>query len=208
VGQSQSAAGARALRASRARRAGPPQRAGAVRARPARRGRPRVSRAGALRHAQRVAVVVRLQHVPAARRLGPGELRPRLPGAARAGDAGRSQDSRDQERHVHRAELRPQDDPHRRHALRRRTEEGDLHDAQLSAPRPGRVADALLGESGRERRRGPVLRPLRHRQDDALGRSRARPDRRRRARLVRSGRVQFRGRLLRQGHPAVARRRA
>ena len=45
-----------------------------------------------------------------------------------------------------------------------------------------------------------------HGQDDALGRSRAAPDRRRRARLGRRGRLQLRGRLLREGDPALRRR--
>ena len=60
---------------------------------------------------------------------------------------------------------------------------------------------ANVGPCGR---RGAVLRPLRHRQDDAVGRSQAHADRRRRARLGPAGRVQFRGRLLRQVHQALA----
>ena len=55
---------------------------------------------------------------------------------------------------------------------------------------------------------GAVLRPVGHRQDDALGRPDAPADRRRRARLERQRRLQLRGRLLRQGDPPVARRRA
>ena len=61
---------------------------------------------------------------------------------------------------------------------------------------------------GRGGRCGAVLRALRHRQDDAFGRSERRPDRRRRARLERQRRVQFRGRLLCQVHPALAGERA
>ena len=57
---------------------------------------------------------------------------------------------------------------------------------------------------GRGGRRGAVLRAFGHRQDHAFGRSRAPPDRRRRARLERPRRLQFRGRLLRQVHPALA----
>ena len=60
---------------------------------------------------------------------------------------------------------------------------------------------------GQERRRA-LLRPVGHRQDDALGRPRADADRRRRARLGRRRRLQHRGRLLRQGDPALARGRA
>ena len=57
--------------------------------------------------------------------------------------------------------------------------------AELPAAAAGRPADALLGERRPRRRRGAVLRPVGHRQDDALDRSRAPADRRRRARLER-----------------------
>ena len=60
---------------------------------------------------------------------------------------------------------------------------------------------ANVGDDGRRR---DLLRPLRHRQDDALGRPGARADRRRRARLGRQRRLQLRGRLLREGDPALA----
>ena len=73
----------------------------------------------------------------------------------------------------------------RRHLLRRRDQEVDLHAAERLAAARGRLADALLGERRRRRRRRDLLRPLRHRQDDALGRPRAAADRRRRARLGR-----------------------
>ena len=71
-----------------------------------------------------------------------------------------------------------------RHALRRGDQEGRLHRPQLPAAAARRLPDALLGERRAGRRRGPVLRPLRHRQDDALGRPRPPAHRRRRARLV------------------------
>ena len=61
---------------------------------------------------------------------------------------------------------------------------------------------------GRRRQGRGLLRPLRHRQDDALGRPVALADRRRRARLGRERRLQHRGRLLRQGDPALGRGRA
>ena len=51
---------------------------------------------------------------------------------------------------------------------------------------------------------GALLRALRHRQDDALERSRSDADRRRRARLERRRRLQLRGRLLRQDDPLSA----
>ena len=72
----------------------------------------------------------------------------------------------------------------------------------------GRDADALLRQCRQGRRRRAVLRPLRHRQDHALGRSEPHAARRRRARLGPGRRVQFRRRLLRQDHPAVAGSRA
>ena len=59
---------------------------------------------------------------------------------------------------------------------------------------------ANVGDDGDVAR---LLRPLRHGQDDALGRSRAPPDRRRRARLGRRRRLQLRGRLLREGDPPL-----
>ena len=54
------------------------------------------------------------------------------------------------------------------------------------------------------RRPGGLLRALRHRQDDPVGRPAAQPHRRRRARLGRRHHVQLRGRLLRQDDPPVA----
>ena len=56
--------------------------------------------------------------------------------------------------------------------------------------------------------RRDLLRALRDREDDPVRRSRAPPDRRRRARLGRRGHLQLRGRLLREGHPALRRGRA
>ena len=59
--------------------------------------------------------------------------------------------------------------------------------------------------TGAGRRFGDLLRPLRHRQDDALRRSAPHAHRRRRARVGPQRNLQFRGRLLRQGDQAVAR---
>ena len=92
----------------------------------------------------------------------------------------------------------------RRHVLRGRDQEVDLHADERPAAARGRVPDALLGERRRGRRRRDLLRAVRHRQDDALGRPAAAADRRRRARLGRLGRLQLRGRLLREGDPALA----
>ena len=60
----------------------------------------------------------------------------------------------------------------RRHVLRRRDQEIDLHRHERPAAARGRLPDALLGERRAGRRRRGVLRPLGHRQDHALGRSR------------------------------------
>jgi phosphoenolpyruvate carboxykinase (ATP) len=60
---------------------------------------------------------------------------------------------------------------------------------------------------GEERRRRDLLRPLRHRQDDALVRRESAADRRRRTRLVGRRRVQLRGRLLREDDQTLAERR-
>ena len=72
------------------------------------------------------------------------------------------------------------------------------------APSRGRPPDALLGERRRRRPRRGLLRPVGHREDDALRRPGAAPDRRRRARLGRRRRLQHRGRLLREGDPPLA----
>ena len=109
---------------------------------------------------------------------------------------------------LHPRALRPQDGPHRRHPLRRRNQEVDLHHPQLHAAAAGRALDALLGQHRRGRRHRALLRPLGHRQDDALERSAPPADWRRRARLERHRRLQLRGRLLRQGDQAVAGGRA
>ena len=86
--------------------------------------------------------------------------------------------------HLHRAEPRQAHDSHRRHALRRRVEEGDVHRDELLPAEAGRALDALLGERRQGRRHRAVLRPVGNRKDDAVRRSGAIADRRRRARVV------------------------
>ena len=75
-----------------------------------------------------------------------------------------------------------------RHLVRRRDQEVGVHHPELPAARQERAADARLGQYRAEGRRGDLLRPVRHRQDHAVGRSVAHPDRRRRARLGRAPR--------------------
>ena len=110
--------------------------------------------------------------------------------------------------HVHRPAPGPHRGADRRHVLRRRDQEVDLHRDERPPAARGRLPDALLGERRRRRPRRDLLRALRHGQDDALGRPRALADRRRRARLGRQRRLQLRGRLLREGDPPLRRGRA
>ena len=135
-------------------------------------------------------------------------LRARLHHPLPADLQGRSEAARRAQRDRDRAEPDQAHDPDRRQLLCRRDEEVGVHDAELLPAGRKRDADALLGECRQGRRRRAVLRPVRHRQDHALGRSEPHADRRRRARLGPARRVQFRGRLLRQDHQAVARGRA
>ena len=111
-------------------------------------------------------------------------------------------------RHDGRHRFHPQDRADLRLVLRGRNEEVGVHHAELLPAGAGRDADALLGQRRQGRRQRAVLRPVRHRQDHALGRSEPHADRRRRDRLVAAGHLQFRGRLLRQDHQALAGSRA
>ena len=108
----------------------------------------------------------------------------------------------------HSLQLRQAAGADRRQLLCRRDQEIRLHLSQLRLPREGRDADALLGQCRPQGRFGNLLRPIRHRQDDTVGRSQAHPAGRRRARLVGRRHLQFRGRLLRQDHPPVEGSRA
>ena len=120
------------------------------------------------------------------------------------GARGRSRGGRDAHRYLRRAAPVAPGGADRRQLLRRRDQEVDLHADERPPAARGRLPDALLGERRRRGRRRDLLRALRHREDDALGRSRALADRRRRARLGRRRRLQLRGRLLREGDPALA----
>ena len=96
--------------------------------------------------------------------------------------------------------LEAQGNGHPGHGLRRRDEEGRVHADELPDAEAGSAVDALLGD-GLEGDGSTVgaVRPLGHRQDDAVRRPQAVPHRRRRALLERQRHLQYRGRLLRQG---------
>ena len=75
-------------------------------------------------------------------------------------------------------------------------------------PKRGVLSMHCSANEGAGRRRVAVLRPVGHGQNDALGRSAAAADRRRRALLDRPRRLQHRRGLLRQVHRPVGRERA
>ncbi len=144
----------------------------------------------------------------------PARLRPRAfqagrTRAARARGRERPEGRGDALADVRRAAPGPHRAPRRRHLLRGRDQEVDLHRAERPPTARGRAPDALLRERvARRRERRDLLRPLRHGQDDALRRSVAAADRRRRARLGRHRRLQLRRWLLREDDPAFTDRRA
>ena len=127
----------------------------------------------------------------------------------RRGDGGRPRPFPHRQPHRHRslAGTRRTGDP--RDRVRRRDEEGGVHPHALAAARPRHPVDALRRQrrAGIAGGRGAVLRPLGHRQDDALRRPAAASDRRRRAWLGGHGGVQRRRGVLREVHPAVGRAR-
>ena len=180
----------------------------AVRARLLGRRRSRAPHRRARRHRDRLAQPVRPQHVPAAPPRGARRLQAGLHDPEPAGLPGRAEARR------HGVGLRRPGQFHRprrgdlRHLVRRRDQEVGVHHPELPAARQERAAHARLGQCRAEGRRGDLLRPERHRQDHAVGRSVAHPDRRRRARLGREQPLQLRGRLLRQGDQAEPRGRA
>ena len=102
----------------------------------------------------------------------------------------------------------PQDRADLRLVLRRRDEEVGVHHAQLLSAGARTSCRCTARPMSARTAIGAVLRPVRHRQDHAVGRSASHADRRRRARLGPGRHLQFRGRLLRQVHQALARGRA
>ena len=89
-----------------------------------------------------------------------------------------------------------------------RDEEVGVHDTQFLSACAERRADALLGQCQPRGRERAVLRPVRNGQDHLVGRPEPHPDRRRRNRLGPGRHLQFRRRLLRQDHQALAGSRA
>ena len=140
----------------------------AVRPGPLCRRRPGLPPAGARRHRQRLAQPVRAQHVhpPAGR--GAGRFRARLHDPARARVSARSRelDGINSETFIF-VNFARAAGADRRHRLCRRDQEIGVRLSQLRAAGARRAADALLGQCRPEGRRRDLLRPLRHRQDDA-----------------------------------------
>jgi phosphoenolpyruvate carboxykinase (ATP) len=84
-----------------------------------------------------------------ARRWPSWRLHARLHHPARPGIRGRPRAGRLPHHHLHRAVLRAEDHPDRRHLLCRRDQEEHLHRDELAAARARRAADALLANVGR-----------------------------------------------------------
>jgi hypothetical protein len=105
--------------------------------------------------------------------------------------------------HQHQPAVRAPRDGDPRHRVRRRDEEGRVHHHELPHAKQGVLSMHCSATEGAGRRHVDPVRPVRHRQDHAVGRPEAPPDRRRRALLERRGHLQHRGRLLRQGHRPV-----
>ena len=136
------------------------------------------------------------------------EFQPPVHRASGARVQGGSRARRHPVRRLRPVQFREAPDPDRRHLLCRRDQEEHLQRHELPAAGQGRAADALLRQYRAARRYRRVLRPVRHRQDDAVRRRQPHPDRRRRARLVEHLGLQLRRRLLRQGDQAEREGRA
>ena len=100
------------------------------------------------------------------------------------------------QRHGHCARFEPEHRSHRRHRLCGRDQEIGVLAAQFPCPAARYPPDALFGQCRRGWRHRFVLRPQRHRQDDAQLRSVTTADRRRRAFVEPGWHRQYRGRLL------------
>ena len=208
LGRHQPALQAGALRPPARQGARLPARPRPLRLRRLRRGRAHLPPPGARGGRRHLARALRDHALRAPDRDRARRLRPRLHGDRLRRPARQRRLRRHAQLGVRRHQLHPQARAHPRQHVRRRDQEGRLHGHELPDAAARRAPHALLGEHGRGRRRGALLRPLGHRQDDALRRSVAAPDRRRRARLERPQHLQLRGRLLRQDDPPLARGRS
>ena len=149
----------------------PMPRARAVRPGPLRRRRSRPPRQGPRLHRICLALAVHPQPADPARARRARGLRARPDDHRPAVLQGRSGPPRLPLRDRDRLRLHAQDRADRRLDLCGRDEEVGLHLSQLHPAGEGRDADALLGQCRPWRRRGDLLRPVGHRQDDAVGRS-------------------------------------
>ena len=204
MGQQQCDVG-RALRRASRRLPHPRRGQDAVRARSLRRRRSSVAHSRARLHRIRLALTLHPQSPDPSAGGGAHELCPGADDRRSALVSSRPQAARGAKRDDHRLRLHAQDRTHRRHQLCGRDEKIGVHGPQLPAAGETGHADALLGQYGQGWRFRDLLRPLRHRQDDALRRSATHADRRRRAWVGAGRHLQFRGRLLRQGDQALAR---
>ena len=156
----------------------PRQGQGALRPGPLWRRRREVSHQGAGVHRACLALAVHPHPADPARSLRACALRSRFHHLLPALVQGRSTTSRRALADCDRDQFQQAHDSDRRLLLRRRDEEVSVHDAQLLLAGGKRDADALLGERRQGRRCCAVLRPFRHRQDHAVGRSQPHADRR------------------------------
>ena len=136
-------------------------------------------------HRDRLGEHLRAQPVPPADRRAARRLHAELHDHLRPLVPGRSRDRGNQDGHRDPRPSQADGDPDRRHRVRGRDQEERVHGDELPDARRRRPADAQRHQRRAGRRCRGLLRPVGDGQDDPVGRSRAEPDRRRRARLGR-----------------------